>query len=104
MYIERREFVVLEPGEYLVKVESVQQTDGKYGEQLRIMLRVLHAGGELSDAVLMAWASPTLTPKSKLTRWAGALAVTMRRNLALLVATDGDVEAVYQRLATMENP
>ena len=31
-------------------------------------------------------------------------AVTMRRNLALLVATDGDVEAVYQRLATMENP
>ena len=73
MYIERREFVVLEPGEYLVKVESVQQTDGKYGEQLRIMLRVLHAGGELSDALLMAWASPTLTPKSKLTRWAGAL-------------------------------
>ena len=64
---------MLEPGEYLVRVESVQQTDGKYGNQLRIMLRVLHAGGELSDALLMAWASPTLTPKSKLTRWAGAL-------------------------------
>ena len=52
MYIERREFVVLEPGEYLVKVESVQQTDGKYGNQLRIMLRVLHAGGELSAGLM----------------------------------------------------
>ena len=50
VYIERREFVVLEPGEYLVKVESVQQTDSKYGNQLRFMLRVLHAGG-LSGAV-----------------------------------------------------
>ena len=68
MYIEHREFPPLEPGEYMVKVESVQQTDSKYGNQLRFMLRVLHAGGELSDAVLMAWASPTLTPKIKLTR------------------------------------
>lgn len=73
MYLQRQEFVVLEPGEYLVKVESVQQADGKFGNQLRFTLRVLHVGGELSDAVLMAWASPTLTPKSKLTRWAGAL-------------------------------
>ena len=73
MYLQKQEFPVLEPGEYLVKVESCQQTDGKYGNQLRFMLRVLHAGGELSDALLMAWAAPTLTPKSKLTRWAAAL-------------------------------
>lgn len=73
MYLQKQEFPVLEPGEYLVKVESCQQTDGKYGNQLRFLLRVLHAGGELSDALLMAWAAPTLTPKSKLTRWAGAL-------------------------------
>ena len=73
MYLQKQEYPVLEPGEYLVKIESVQQTDGKYGNQLRFMLRVLHAGGELSDALLMAWAAPTLTPKSKLTRWAAAL-------------------------------
>ena len=39
MYLQRQEFPVLEPGEYLVKVESCQQTDGKYGNQLRFVLR-----------------------------------------------------------------
>lgn len=48
--------------------------------------------------------SKTPEARARLAALVSESVVTMRRNLALLVATDGDVEAVYQRLATMENP
>ena len=57
------------------------------------------------DAILTAVKrAQTPEERARLAALVSESAVTMRRNLALLVATDGDVEAVYQRLATMENP
>jgi DNA-directed RNA polymerase subunit RPC12/RpoP len=61
----------LPTGEYPVRVESVNEQEGKYGVQLVWKLRVLapeHEGKELT-----AWTNTTTSTNSKLARWAQSL-------------------------------
>ncbi|MFQ5594275.1 MAG: hypothetical protein ACE5HA_09015 [Anaerolineae bacterium] len=73
-------------GLYIADVESLEDVEGRYGEQIRFNLRIV--GREYNDKKLTAWANPILSPKSKLYRWLKQL------NFDLSVGAVIDIDAL----------
>ena len=68
MRIEKTEYVTLATGLYPATVESVTETEGKFGSQLEWDFQI-----DNSDVKRRGWCSTVLSPKSKLTKWTRAL-------------------------------
>ena len=67
MKIDKNDYVVLDTGTYLATVLTIEQVEGKFGNQLQWDFR-------LEDgSTTRAWCSMSLTPKSKLYAWSKAL-------------------------------
>lgn len=81
--IKYNEPQVLKRGVYPSRVASVDEDDGQYGPQLKIIFELTE--GRARGQQVFGWCSQTLTPKSKLTQWATALmpGVTIGRGYAL---------------------
>lgn len=77
MKIKYEESVVLKRGVYFATVESVDEDEGQYGPQLKLIFR-LTGPGKAAGQQIFGWCSPTLTPKSKLTAWLAALSPESR--------------------------
>lgn len=65
------ESVTLKAGVYAAEVESVDEDEGQYGPQFKFIFGIIE--GKQKGAQIFGWASQTLTPKSKLTKWASTL-------------------------------
>jgi hypothetical protein len=70
--IKFNEYETLKRGVYPATVDSIDEDEGQYGPQLKFIFRI--TSGKYVDKKVFAWASPTLTPKSKLTTWMSAIA------------------------------
>lgn len=65
----KKEYVVLETGTYPARVKSVEQEDGKFGEQAKFVFEL----DDSDEQTLTAWASATYSVKTKLGRWVSVL-------------------------------
>ena len=68
--VEARESVGLDAGMYSGKIVDIIEETGQYGEQVKLVIElegVFKDNGE--PQTQWAWASKTLTPKSKLWKW-----------------------------------
>jgi hypothetical protein len=65
--IEKTIYTVLETGVYPATVESIEETSGQFGPQLKVKFDL---GG---DNHISAWASQALGEKSKLGKWTRAI-------------------------------
>ena len=67
MLIEKTVYTALDTGVYNAVVESIEETTGQFGPQLKIRF-------DLGDNnYLSAWASQSLSDKSKLGKWTRAI-------------------------------
>jgi hypothetical protein len=75
--IAKKTFLLIPPGTYRAVIDSVEQTVGTYGNQLKITFSVFTEGIdglEYTDGKvdLLAWCSASYSEKSKLFRWTRA--------------------------------
>jgi len=68
--IPKKQYVLLEEGQYLAEVTDLEQSEGEYGTQVKITFNLLDA--EEENASLIGWCSANYSPKSKLFAWTKA--------------------------------
>jgi hypothetical protein len=68
--IKQTRFQLLPIGEYTAKITDIDADDGKFGPQVRFEFEI--QGGDYSGQTLLAWASATFSPRSKLYAWTRA--------------------------------
>ncbi len=67
MIIEKTVYTVLDTGVYPATVESIEETTGQFGPQLKVKFDLGN------DNSLSAWTSQALSDKSKLGQWTKAI-------------------------------
>ena len=67
MKLDKKEYTILDTGTYAATVATIEQVEGKFGNQLQWDFRLEDGSTQ------RAWCSTSLTPKSKLFLWAKAL-------------------------------
>ncbi len=67
------DFEVLETGEYKVQVTDIEETEGKFGPQIKLTLEVI--SGDYEGQKVWAWTGLKGGPKAKLTRWCQAMGI-----------------------------